>query len=111
MTDIDELIKRIPGSLLRDELVATLQEMQTTIAGYKKHFGEPVGSDSRMTWQDKYKQAQQRIEELEDKAASFEGSFNAALKEIERLEAALNYIGDPQNGMVDLAAYARKAIK
>jgi hypothetical protein len=58
-----------------------------------------------------HREAKQRIEELEDKAASFEGSFNAALKEIERLEAALNYIGDPQNGMVDLAAYARKAIK
>jgi len=32
---------------------------------------------------------QQRIEELEDKAASFEGSFNAALKDVQRLDAAL----------------------
>ena len=33
--------------------------------------------------------ADKRIEELEDKAASFEGSFNAALKDVQRLEATL----------------------
>lgn len=42
----------------------------------------------------------QRIEELSDKAASFEGSFNAALKEIDRLDAALNVA---VNGITELS--------
>ena len=32
---------------------------------------------------------QTRVDELEEKAASFEGSFNAALKDVQRLDAAL----------------------
>jgi hypothetical protein len=45
---------------------AKIAELETTIAGYKKHFNEPTERDSRMTWQDKYKQAQARIAELEE---------------------------------------------
>ena len=44
-----------------------------------------------------YAEAQARIAELEEKAASFEGSFNAALKDVQRLDAALEHIGDYWN--------------
>jgi hypothetical protein len=59
-----------------------------------------------------HREAKQRIAELEaDREQLIKDSAKVSFdlrEENKRLEAALNYIGDPQNGMVDLAAYARK---
>ena len=54
---------------------------------------------------------QQRIEELEETLTKSIGNCEHWIQKYNRLETALNYIGDPQNGMVDLAAYARKALE
>ena len=75
-TDIQKIITALEAA------EQTIDDLKTTMAGYKSHFNLPTEYDSRMTWQDKYKQAQQRIKKQDQTMLAYESR-------IKRLDEAL----------------------
>jgi len=50
---------------------------------------------------------EQRIEQLTEEMEGWKAHVELGDEKIKELQARLDFIGNPQNGMVDLAAYAR----
>ena len=84
-------------TILVKEMRQRIEELEATLKSHNE------------TESTEYREALERIDELEEKAESFEGSFNATLKDVQRLDAALAEIQSTAFPDSEIYRIAKKA--